>query len=117
MESDKEGEVVVCLSADRGDGSEVYVVTVITLNQTAGGTWNDMFIGHQPNNVYLHTVSGVTVFQKVQRGVGIAVPKSTDTMCKKSNVQARQTKHVTLSLHQFTGNCCFQKDIMLGLFV
>jgi len=40
IESDKEGGVVICLSADRGDGSEVYMVTIITLNQTAGG------IGH-----------------------------------------------------------------------
>ena len=46
MESDKEGEVEICLSADRGDGSEVYVVTIITLNQTAGGKWHDMFIKH-----------------------------------------------------------------------
>ena len=40
MESDE--EVIICLSADRGDGSEVYMVTIVTLDVTAGGTHNNI---------------------------------------------------------------------------
>ena len=40
-----DGQVHFCITADRGDGSEVYTVTIMSINITTQGTGHNIWCG------------------------------------------------------------------------